>query len=738
MEQIGRLRADAESANERRVVVLTGEAEATRRMAERALAATEIDPGETTYVGPSGSFHCESLTHDEVSTLLGTSRDAVVYDCHERCEPTALGQLTGTVVGGGLLFLLTPLLSSWARRRDEFDQSLAVPPFDVSAVGDTFRRHLVDRLREHRGIAIFDVETGTMLQDGRCHPAPRLRKPLPQPPADHEFPVAAYEACRSGDQIEALHSLERLRTDDEAVIVEADRGRGKSSAAGLAAASLAAMGQDVLVTAPSTDSVGALFDRASELLGSDGERVDSRRIETGTGQIRFEQPATAAAHAADPDTVFVDEAAAIPVRLLTKLLDARSIGFTTTVRGYEGTGRGFAIRFRDHLAESRFNVTEQRLAEPIRYAPDDPVEVWLFRVLALDASPPVEELVTDATPGTVTYRRFTGSELLAKPRLLRELFGLLVTAHYRTEPNDLARLLDAPNISVHALTHGDHVVAVTLLSREGGLSAGLRAAIYEGERVRGNLIPDVLTSQLRDEAAAEPEGLRVLRIATHPAVRSRGLGSQLLDHVAGDGDSEGVDWLGVAFGVTPRLVEFWADNGYRTVHLSTTRNDRSGEHSVVMLRPCSPQGDELHRRHTEWFLRRTPDTLRESLSGVEPSVIRAACGSAGGRPSLDLTAREWRHVAGIPQGSAIYETAPRAVRRLVFRQLVCGDGERLSSDQQRLLVRKALQGQSWERIADAEAFHTVSTTKRALGEAVEPLVEQYGTETALAELERHR
>ncbi|MFW6434901.1 MAG: tRNA(Met) cytidine acetyltransferase TmcA, partial [Halovenus sp.] len=675
MDAISRLLAEARSTNERRLVVLTGEPETTRHRVRELLSATDIDPGATSYVGPADSFHCESLTSREADRLLGTSREAVVYDCHERCEPTTLGQLVGTVVGGGLVVLLTPPLSEWPDRRDEFDRSLAVPPFDLAAVGTAFRRRLIETLRTHRGIAIIDAETDTVVRDGCCHPAPRRPKQPPSPPADHQFPDAAYDACKTGDQVEAVRAFERLLDDDEAVVVEADRGRGKSSAAGLAAASLASAGQDVLVAAPSPGSVAALFERASELLEAIGtrfEQQDDRRIVTDRGRIRYETPAVAATLPDDPDTVFVDEAAAIPVRLLGDLLAARSIAFTTTVRGYEGTGRGFSVRFRDQLTASRFRVTELSLSEPIRYAAGDPVEVWLFRALALDASPPVDAVVEDATPETVQYREISSAALLADPRLLRELFGLLVTAHYRTEPNDLARLLDAPNVSVRALTHGGHVVAVALLAREGALPAALRTAIYEGERVRGNLIPDVLTSQLRDESAGEPVGRRIMRIATHPARRSQGLGSHLLDRIAAD--AEDADWLGVAYGVTPELVEFWMQNGYRTVHLSTTRNDRSGEHSVVMLRPLSDRGERLHDRHTEWFLRRTPDTLRESLSTVDPAVIRAACRSAGGEPALDLTEQEWRHAAGVPYGTAIFETAPRAVRRLCFRYLV-DDGE---------------------------------------------------------------
>lgn len=777
MEPVSRLLAEARATNERRMLVLTGSPEMTRRQAQTALASTDIDPAATTFVGPETDIPCERVAHHDAGILLGTSREAVIYDCHERCEPNTLGKLVGTVSGGGLFVLLTPPLSEWPTRRDAFDESLAIPPYSLSAVGTAFRGRLVETIRAHRGILIVDAETETVEKEGCYNPASRLVGSKPTAPNDHTFPAAAYDACRTQDQIAAVHQFEVLEDDRQAVVVEADRGRGKSSAAGIAAVCLARAGNDVLVTAPDTDSVGALFSRARELRdqlsGGAGNSVNSEpgdsadtepeisantkqrdsepadggleaknsaaTIDVGAGQIRFERPSTAATHSEKPDVVFVDEAAAISVRILEDLLAANSIAFTTTVRGYEGTGRGFAVRFRDRLAESHHLVSEIRLGEPIRYAPADPIEVWVFRALALGASPPPAELIERATPESVSYQHVPTEELLADDQLFREVVGLLVLAHYQTEPNDVARLLDAPNVSVHVGTHDGHVVTVALLAVEGGLSAERRASVYEGERLPGNLIPDILTSQLRDEAAGEGTGIRVLRIATHDAVRSRGLGSQLLTRIREYARREGVDWLGVAYGATPLLVDFWQRNDYHTVHLSTSRNSRSGDHSAIMLSPLTDRGSALLERQTAWFLRRTPASIRESLSDVEPDDIRAACSSAAETPTHDLSPQEWRHVVGIVHGTALYATAPRAVQQLTFRYIVESDTESLLSDtQERVLIRKALQGQSWKTVSEQEGFETASACMRALGEAIEPLVELYGDETAEAERERYQ
>ena len=742
MELAARLREEAVRSEQRRVLVLAGAPERTRARASDALAAADIPPGETTYVGPSEGVHSESLGHHEADRLLGTSRTAVVYDCHERCEPNTLGKLVGTVAAGGLLLLLVPPLSEWPDRRDDFDRSLAVPPFEPGDVGTNFRERLIETLRSHRGIAVVDVDTDTVERDGLFDPPPRIDRETVTPPESRRFPRAAYEECLTGDQADAVATLEALADPGEAVVVEADRGRGKSSAAGIAAACLALDGRDVLVTAPTPASTTTLFERARETLARIGEGSQPEGttggtddIETTAGRIRYERPVDATALPDAPDVVIVDEAAALPVRVLRGLLGADSIAFVTTIHGYEGAGRGFSVRFREHLAESELRVTERSLATPIRYGPADPVEVWSFRALALDARPPVAQLVSDATPESVTYRELSGEELRGDERLLAEVFGLLVLAHYRTEPNDLARLLDAPNVSVRCLTHGGHVVAVALLAREGGLSPRRRRAVSGGERIRGHLIPDVLTSQLRDEAAGEPTGLRVMRIATHAAVRSRGLGSALLDRVRERARTDGLDYLGVAYGVTPELAGFWAKNGFSTVHLSTTRNDRSGEHSAVMLDPLGDAGRELLDRHTDWFLRRTPAAVRESLSDADPAVVRAACAAADGVPELDLSAVEWRHAAGMATGAAVFETAPRGPQRLCFRHLVAPSEQCLTPAQRRLLIRKGVQGQSWAEIAAAEEFHTESACKREMGTLVGKLVDRYGPESAREELD---
>jgi tRNA(Met) cytidine acetyltransferase len=755
------LRAEARATNERRLLVLAGSRSATAPAARAACEAADCDPitlADRDIVG-------RQLSPRRADELLGTTQDCVVVDCLDACRPNALGRAAGAVDGGGLLVLLTPPLDSWPDRRDEFDQTLAVPPFGIEDVAGRFRERLVSTLRAHRGVAIVDADDGRVVDDGLTDPAPRVAPSGVSPPSDVEFPAAVYDACRTPDQRDAVLACERLREPDTAVVLEADRGRGKSSAAGLAAAALAADGDEVLVTAPNARNAAEVFDRAAETLADlDALATESREgapaIETTTGgRIYYVAPADAVAQSAD--VLIVDEAAALPVRVLESLLAvAPSACFATTIRGYEGSGRGFDVRFRGHLATER-DVETVALADPIRYAAGDPVEVWLFRALLLDARPPVAPLVEGRDPGEASYERLAQTDLAADETRLREAFGLLVEAHYRTEPDDLARVLDAPNVAVRALTLDGHVVAVALLAREGGLDPSLRREIYEGSRVRGNMIPDVLTSQLRDPDGAAPVGLRVLRIATHHAVRSEGFGSRLLAEIRREFDATGdrpatgrfdpVDYLGVGYGATPALLSFWAAAGYETVHLSTTRNDASGEYSAIMLRPLTAAGGALADRHGSWFRRRIAGVLADALDDADPDVVRAALAAAPGGVDLDLSAFEWRVVASAAYGPGLFDVAPRPFRRLALKALVDGAlgddspsdgdaGDDLDSsraDAERLLVAKVLQAHPWDAVADDLGYVSSRQCMRALGEAYRPLVDRYGDDEARTEAARY-
>ncbi|APE95243.1 tRNA(Met) cytidine acetyltransferase TmcA [Halodesulfurarchaeum formicicum] len=739
----GGLAAEAGRFDERRLLVLAGGPDSEPLAAARqALDAAAVPMAETSYVGPESALPCEHVPFDQADSLLGTTRDAVVLDCRTACRPNVLGTVVGAVDGGGLLLLLTPPLDDWARRRDDFDETLAVPPDSLQDVTGHFRSRLVQTLRVHPGIAILDLDTDTVQQDGLTDSAPRLPPdPIQRPPGAEAVPQAIVDACVTQDQVDAIAELAALRSGPRAAVLEADRGRGKSSVAGLLAAWFAAEGERILVTGPSERAAEAFFDRVEDLLGvldpeSPSSNAGDRTFETTTGGcIRFVSPTSLSEHLESADVLFVEEAAALPVSILESTLAVDRLVFTTTVHGYEGSGRGFAVRFRDSLEQARHDLQEVSLVEPIRYAAGDPIESWASRALLLGAGPVPGSVIETASPESVSYRSLDSETLLAEEQLLREVFGLLVSAHYRTEPDDLARLLDGSNLAVRALLQDGHVVSVALVAREGGLPKATREQVSHGERIRGNMLPDVLMSQLRDEDAGGPVGIRVVRIATHHAVRGRGLGSHLLDELDVE-FAPVVDWIGSGFGATPELVRFWRENGFRAVHLSTGRNERSGEHSVLVIRGTSPVGHEIETAHGSWFAGRIRGVLRDALSEVDPDVIRATLAATAQPPPLSITPHQWRVIAGAAFGPGLYSVDPEPFRKLIAHALIDG-GVDLSDTRERLLVEGLLQGRPWEQVATDLEYVSRAAAMRALGRALQPLVREYGSDVAQSERRRY-
>jgi len=148
---------EAEEANQRRVIVCTGDRERGIDAAYDVIEAVGADEGAVSIVSTREGFRFEEHRPRSADELLGRTRDVVVLDCHEQFVPNTLGQSVGAVDGGGLLVLLTPDLDAWPGIRDRFDDSLAVPPYEIDDVTGRFRERFVGTLRSHPGVAIVSL-----------------------------------------------------------------------------------------------------------------------------------------------------------------------------------------------------------------------------------------------------------------------------------------------------------------------------------------------------------------------------------------------------------------------------------------------------------------------------------------------------------------------------------------------------------------------------------------------------
>jgi tRNA(Met) cytidine acetyltransferase len=334
---------------------------------------------------------------------------------------------------------------------------------------------------------------------------------------------------------------------------------------GFMANALQEQGKQLLLTAPSRAAARSVFRHANNavsFLAPDGVLAD---VSITT------------------DVLLVDEAAAISLPVLLALLQRfPQVIFATTTEGYEGTGQGFVLRFLRELNTVSPNWQQHTLAAPIRWAENDPLEQLLYRLFLLDAEP-----TPLANPIVNTSRVMAVSQqtLLEKPHLLREVYGLLRSAHYRTTPDDLRFLLDAPGVSLFVMQADQQLIGVALCVQEGELDDGMANAIAAGERrPRGHLLVQTLAVQEAQPQYLQQRVSRVVRIAIHPSLQGQGYGSRLLQAVVEQQRELGVNVIGSSFSATPDVLAFWQKNGFTLERIGHRRQKASAAPSAVVLR----------------------------------------------------------------------------------------------------------------------------------------------------------
>ena len=97
--------------------------------------------------------------------------------------------------------------------------------------------------------------------------------------------------------------------------------------------------------------------------------------------------------------MIIDEAAAIPLPLVKQFLTGANylVFLSSTINGYEGTGRSLSLKLLEQLRQQSAVLTtatktsvnnrtlsELELMEPIRYGVADAVELWMNNLLCLD------------------------------------------------------------------------------------------------------------------------------------------------------------------------------------------------------------------------------------------------------------------------------------------------------------------------------------------------------------------
>ncbi|MCE3028531.1 GNAT family N-acetyltransferase [Salinicola sp. DM10] len=577
------------------------------------------------------------LAAAKARSRLGQEHDLVVIDAvspQGGFDPDAFGALSGTVLAGGWLVLLTP--AHWLTpeagpwRGDADYRRLTQWPHAAETLKARYLRRVARGLLAAESMAVWKPDA---LLPRAGAPTRSAGKPAQaQTSTPTPTPASRDADCLTADQAEAVARLTRLRRRRPLVLV-ADRGRGKSAALGIAAARRLQQGERQLwVSAPTREAVAPLFARLAALLpeGRVDETGFTLTLAGRPAQVTWLPPervlpalegAEIDPHA--PPTLLVDEAAAIPAaRLICWLERFPRLAFATTVHGYEGTGRGFEVRLRERLDQLTPGWRRLRLSEPVRWAEGDPLEALTRDLLCLDAeAASAETVAARAEHHAVRVVWLDREALAANATLLTQAFGLLVQAHYRTAPSDLRHLLDGPEVMLPAVMLGETLVAIAVVQPEGGFDAALAAEIHHGRRrPRGHLMAQSLAFHGGHLDAACARWWRLMRIAVHPTLRRRGVGSQLLAAVEEAAVAAGIERLGVSFGAEPGLIAFWRHAGFVTLRLGLTREAASGEPALMLGRGLTPVARATLAAMAADFRLLLPDLLSQAARDLDPEV----------------------------------------------------------------------------------------------------------------------
>ncbi|WP_105495079.1 tRNA cytosine(34) acetyltransferase TmcA [Escherichia coli] len=548
------LTAQMKREGSRRLLVLSGE---ERWCFDHALKLRDALPGDWLWISPQpdAENHCSPSA---LQTLLGREFRHAVFDARQGFDAAAFAALSGTLKAGSWLVLLLPVWDEWENQPDADSLRWSDCPDPIATP------HFVQHFKR-----VLTANNDAILW--------RQNQPFS---LAHFTPRTDWHPATGAPQPEQQQLLQQLLTMPPGVAaVTAARGRGKSALAGQLISRIAG---SAIVTAPAKAATDVLAQFAGE-------------------KFRFIAPDALLASDEQADWLVVDEAAAIPAPLLHQLVSRfpRTL-LTTTVQGYEGTGRGFLLKFC-----ARFpHLHRFELQQPIRWAQGCPLEKMVSEALVFD-----DENFTHTPQGNIVISAFEQTLWRSEPETPLKVYQLLSGAHYRTSPLDLRRMMDAPGQHFLQAAGENEIAGALCLVDEGGLSQELSQAVWAGyRRPRGNLVAQSLAAHGSNPLAATLRGRRVSRIAVHPARQREGTGRQLiagaLQYI------HDLDYLSVSFGYTEELWRFWQRCGFVLVRMGNHREASSGCYTAMALLPMSDAGKQLAERE-HYRLRRDAQALAQ-------------------------------------------------------------------------------------------------------------------------------
>ncbi|KAI6207695.1 RNA cytidine acetyltransferase [Aphelenchoides besseyi] len=551
----------------------------------------EDDPFES-FISSTDIRYCY---YSETNQIIGNTYGMLILQDFEAVTPNILARTIETVRSGGVILFLLQSVNSL--------RQLYTMTMDVhSRYRTEAHQDVVGRFCERFILSLSDCKSCVVMND-QLEVLPissHIVNLEPLPPAlKNEMSSAEEELtklkaemadikpigqmlrlCKTLCQANAVLRLLDLvseRSFKAVASITAARGRGKSAALGLTIAGAISLNfTNISVTSPSPENLKAVFEfllKGFEALGlkehADFEIVystknDQRKTIMAINVTRTHRQTI---QYIEPDEVMklnqtelliIDEAAAIPLPLVKKLISGSYMSFlASTINGYEGTGRSLSLKLlqqlrsqtsgtaqpeqKDDALMSGRKLHEITLEESIRYKSGDQIEKWLYKLLCLDATN-AEYKVSGAPPPDRCELYYVNRDTLfsynkASESFLSRVMSIFVSAHYKNSPDDLQMLSDAPAHHLFVLmspikktqTALPEVLAAVQVCMEGRLTKEtVRNTNDRGRRAAGDLIPWTISQHYLDDDFPQLSGARIIRLAVHPQLQDMGYGSRTL------------------------------------------------------------------------------------------------------------------------------------------------------------------------------------------------------------------
>ncbi|MBT3134619.1 GNAT family N-acetyltransferase [Alteromonas sp. ALT199] len=585
--------SDINYPTHRRMLVISGH----DTFCETALSIIQTLADETAFLSVA-TFTSNELKGKRRKKVLGSEYDIATLDCRDSFKPGDAMAVAGIVKHRGCLILICPEFEQWCS-----NASVSFLSEGFTLTHSRYLARFTECLRTNADIALLS-ESIARLPDLTTYR-------VEGPPLEKTYRGSLFKSKEQENAYSRLYqsySLNKLNA-----LVTAPRGRGKSSLLGIFIDSLVREGKNVLLTSEQRENVASVMSQLHQFDGTketnvqfhhtdsvDQKRrpVDERRMSLGS--VKWVPPDSELLYNEDNttyDLVVVDEAASMPLPTVNRIMATNPQWIlSTTLQGYEGSGNGFIHKLIPTLPSGSIHL---RLSTPLRWYENDAIEAFFKRSCLFESSTTNDNITgVESEDSFELIKRsdfFLGSFKNVNESTLRQVMHLLALAHYQTTPDDFMRLLDSPDVLVAILKSDSHVIAAAIINIEGGTRLNnVSTDIASGRRrPKGHLGAQRLTLLSTNPEAATYNYWRINRIAVHPMLQNRGIGSYVVKEVVNQAREQAIEATCTSYGTTLKLDKFWARNGFEIVDYGRKPNKASGETSALAILPHTPKATDF-------------------------------------------------------------------------------------------------------------------------------------------------